>query len=149
MIYMIEFRKINTKDYKSCANALIAAFNQEPWNENWTYEQALTRIDEMMSGRVSCGYVAVDGEAVVGMLIGRIMTYLDWKEVFIDEFSVHPAYQGKNIGSDLLDFAQKQLMQEGISAFVLNTENDKPAVQFYKKNGFKIKDNLVFMAKNF
>ena len=146
---MMEFRKIDNTDYDSCAIALIAAFNHEPWNENWTYEQAFTRIDEMMSGRVSRGYIALDREVVVGMLIGRIMTYLGWKEVFIDEFSVHPAYRGKKIGSDLLDFAQKQLVQEGITAFVLNTESDKPAVQFYEKNDFKIKENLVFMAKNF
>ena len=83
------------------------------------------------------------------MKIGRVMTYLDWKEVFIDEFSVHPAYRGKKIGSKLLDFCQKQLAAEGITTFVLNTERDKPAVQFYESNDFKIKDNLVFMAKNF
>lgn len=146
---MIEFRKIKTTDYETCANALIAAFNDEPWNENWTFEQAFTRIDEIMSGRVSRGYIALDGDVVVGMLVGRIMTYLEWKEVFIDEFSVHPAYQGKKIGSDLLDFAQKQLAQEGITNFALNTESDKPAVQFYEKNNFKIKDNLVFMVKKF
>ena len=80
------------KDIEKCALTLMKAFKEEPWNENWTYEQAYTRIDQIMSARVSRGYVVYDGDIVVSMLSGRIMTYLGFKELWVDEFSVHPDY---------------------------------------------------------
>ena len=74
-IVELEYRTMKTEDYEACARELMLAFHGEPWNETWTYEQAWTRIDEMMSARVSRGYVIYDGDEVVSMLCGRIMTY--------------------------------------------------------------------------
>ena len=71
----IDYCIMQQKDIEKCALTLMKAFKEEPWNENWTYEQAYTRIDEIMSARVSRGYVIYDGDTVVSMLSGRIMTY--------------------------------------------------------------------------
>ena len=112
------------KDFEKCASTLIEAFKEEPWNENWTYEQAYTRIDEIMSARVSRGYVIYDGDTVVSMLCGRIMTYMGFKELWVDEFSVHPDYQRQGIGTKMIEFVRTQLKKETekISYIVLNTE---------------------------
>ncbi|MGN0746088.1 MAG: GNAT family N-acetyltransferase [Aristaeellaceae bacterium] len=144
----MEFRTMTQEDIPACAGTLMAAFAQPPWNENWTQEQAITRIDEIMSARVSRGYVAVEGETVVSMLSGRIMTYLDFKELWVDEFSVHPSYQRKDVGSRMLAFVRGQLMREPekISCIVLNTERGYPSVKFYEANGFRADESLVFMA---
>ena len=68
----MEFRIMTPEDIPACARTLMAAFVQPPWNEHWTHEQAVTRIDEIMSGRMSRGYVAVEGETVVSMLLSLI-----------------------------------------------------------------------------
>ena len=49
------FRTMQESDFPACANELIAAFREAPWNEVWTYEQAYERIDEIMSVWVSRG----------------------------------------------------------------------------------------------
>jgi len=36
-------------------------------------------------------------------------------------------------------------VRDDIGNMVLNTEKSYPAVKFYEKNGFKIKDSIVFM----
>ena len=146
---VLDIRIITVADFSACAETLVAAFKEEPWNENWTLESANTRIDEMMASRMSRGYIIRDDDTVVAMCIGRVMTYMDFKELFIDEFSVHPRYQGQGLGSRLMEFAKSELQKEGIYAMVLNTEKDYPAVKFYEKNGFKILDKLVFMASSF
>ena len=135
-------------DIEKCAHTLIKAFGEEPWNEHWTYEQAYTRIDEIMSARVSRGYIIYDGDTVVSMLCGRIMTYLDFKELWVDEFSVHPDYQRQGIGTKMMEFVRTQLKQEKekISFIVLNTEKGYPSVKFYEANGFEADESLVFMA---
>ena len=145
---MMEYCVMKQEDFGKCALTLMAAFKEEPWNENWTYEQAYTRIDEIMSARVSRGYVIYDGDVVVSMLCGRIMTYLGFKELWVDEFSVNPEYQRKGIGTQMMSYVREQLRQEKekICYIVLNTEKGYPSVKFYEANGFQADESLVFMA---
>ena len=148
MEVLMDYCIMQQKDIEKCALTLMKAFKEEPWNENWTYEQAYTRIDEIMSARVSRGYVVYDGDIVVSMLSGRIMTYLGFKELWVDEFSVHPDYQRQGIGTKMIEYVREQLKQETekISYIVLNTERGYPSVKFYEANGFKADESLVFMA---
>jgi len=138
-------RVINETDIPSCAKALIETFKEEPWNENWTYEEAYTRIDELMASRMSRGFVIVDNDKVVGMCIGRIMTYTGFKELWIDEFSVHPTYQGQRLGSKLLEFTKEALTEEKVGNMCLTTSKGYPAVKFYEQNGFTLSETVVFM----
>lgn len=144
----LEYKIMEQKDFNSCAYELIEAFKEEPWNENWTFEQAYTRIDEIMSATVSRGYVIYDGDVVVSMLCGRIMTYLNFKELWIDEFSVNPKYQRKGIGSKMLDFVREELKKEKdkITYLALNTEKGFPSVKFYESQGFRVEESNIVMA---
>ena len=142
------FRPMTPADFPACAEELIAAFGEAPWSEVWTYDQAHTRIDELMSARVSRGYVCMDGGKCVSMLCGRIMTYQDKKQFWIDEFSVHPAYQRQGVGSRMLAFLREKLQKEPqtIHYMALNTERGFPSVAFYEKNGFVQLESDVCMA---
>ena len=142
------FRTMQESDFPACANELIAAFRAAPWNEVWTHEQAYERIDEIMSARVSRGYVCMDGDQCISMLCGRIMTYQDKKQFWIDEFSVHPDAQRQGIGSRMLAFLREQLQQEpqAVHYMALNTERGFPSVAFYEKNGFVPVESDLCMA---
>lgn len=144
------FKKMESNDIGNCAYELIKAFKEEPWNEEWTYQQAYERIDEIMSARVSRGYVIYDGDVVVSMLCGRIMTYMGFKQLWIDEFSVNPDYQRQGIGTKMLDFVREEMKKEKdkISHLVLITERGYPSVKFYEANGFRMDEKPVFMAAN-
>ena len=143
----LTFRKMEPDDINNCALSLMETFKEEPWNENWTYEQAYSRIEEIMSAPVSRGFVACADTAIVSMLCGRIMTYLDFKELWVDEFSVNPAFQRLGIGSKMLDFVRREVEKEGISYLSLTTDKRYPSALFYEKNGFHVEENVVFMAK--
>ena len=139
------FRTVKETDFESCASGLMSAFKEDPWNENWTYEEAFQRIDELMASRMSRGYVAVAGEQIVGMCIGRLMTYTGFRELGIDEFSIHPGFQNQGLGRKLLDFTKDEVSKEGIFNMCLTTIKGYPAVGFYEKYGFKISQSVLFM----
>ena len=142
------FRPMAPADYPACARELVAAFAGDPWNEVWTDKQAYDRIEEIMSARVSRGFVCMDGDACISMLCGRIMTYQDKKMLWIDEFSVHPAYQRQGVGSRMLAFLRQELQNEPtpINHMALITTRGFPSVDFYEKNGFVAQDGEVVMA---
>lgn len=145
----MNFSIMKAKDFSCCALTLMQAFKEKPWNENWTYEQAYNRILEIMSSKNARGYVLYDQNIVVAMLCGRVMTYLDYKEFVIDEFNVHPLYQGKKIGTQMLQYVQTALKQEieKISYFILNTKKSYSCEFFYQVNGFEIDSSWILMRK--
>jgi aminoglycoside 6'-N-acetyltransferase I len=110
----------------------------------------IKELMNLMSSKVSRGYVGYDTEtsSVIAMLCGRIMTYLEFKEIWVDEFSVHPDYQRMNIGSNLLTFVREEMGKEDekVSGIALTTERGKPSVLFYEKNGIHVEEDVIFMS---
>lgn len=98
----LSFRKIKKDDFSVCAEILMAAYNGAPWNNTWTKEEALFRIEATMSGFNSRGYVVENNEEIIAMCLGRIdYYYSNWSQFCIDEFNVAPTYQGSGIGGNL------------------------------------------------
>ncbi|MBO7473403.1 MAG: GNAT family N-acetyltransferase [Ruminococcus sp.] len=138
-------RRYVPDDLEGAAEVFRSAFAGEPWNENWDKELASTRIRELMSSPQSVGYVCDDGGIIRAVLCGRILTYLHGKEFLIDEFCVTPDMQHCGIGSEVLEYARKDLAHDNIVAMALLTGNGKPSQMFYIKNGFKEIDDMIFM----
>lgn len=63
------------------------------------------------------------------------MTYLGFKELWVDEFSLHPDYQRQGKGTKMIEFVRTQLKdeKEKISYIVLNTEK-----VIYKRRRYEI-----------
>ena len=139
----MEIKKVEQSDLMACAKEMSEAFKVEPWKENWTVEQAYRRFDEIMSAKNALGYCMYDHEQVICTVVGRVMTYLDYKEYNIDDFSVLPSYQGQGIGSKMIEYIRSDL--KGVEYFTLTTHADYPSVSFYTKNGIELSKEIVFM----
>lgn len=63
------------------------------------------------------------------------MIYLGFKELWVDEFSLHPDYQRQVKGTKMIEFVRTQLKdeKEKISYIVLNTEK-----VIYKRRRYEI-----------
>lgn len=140
------FREIQKEDYTSCADSLIAAYANEPWNNPWTLEEALLRIEATMSGFNARGYVIEYEGHIIAMCLGRIDYYFqNWRQFCIDEFNVTPHYQRQGIGRQLFAFAATQLKKEAIQQLFLLTGGAQ-AVTFYEKNGFLTSNEGTMMV---
>ena len=140
-------RRYRPSDLKNAAEVFRGAFAAEPWNEEWSYELAETRINELMSSPQSIGYVAEANGVIQAVLCGRRLKYLHGVEYMIDEFCVSPNMQRSGIGTAVLDYARKELTAEGVAAMVLLTTRGYPSERFYIKNGFESKDAMVLMYR--
>ena len=68
----MNIRKIHAVDYNDCAKNLVAAYAGPPWNNKWTENEALLRIEATMSGFNSRGYVVEEKGKIIAMCLGRI-----------------------------------------------------------------------------
>lgn len=70
------------------------------------------------------------------------------RPMFVEELAVHPDYQGRGVGSFLLEQLEHLARVRGCTHLVLEVaENNKRAVAFYRARHFQKLDAAVFMAR--
>ena len=132
----LHFRSMERADIGACSDLFCKVFSAPPWNEDVSPEEAQRYFDNCFSLASFRGFVAESGGRIVGLAAGFLKPWRKGMEFYLDEFCVAPSFQGKGIGSRLLDEICTRLAEEGVFGAMLNTERAYPAYVFYLKNGF-------------
>ena len=123
-------------DIGACSDLFCKVFSALPWNEDVSPEEAQRYFENCFSLASFRGFVAESGGRIVGLAAGFLKPWRMGMEFYLDEFCVAPSFQGKGIGSSLLDEIRTRLAEEGVFGAMLTTERAYPAYSFYLKNGF-------------
>lgn len=119
------------------AELFKASFGREPWNDDWSDEKQLARyIKEISSSYNSLNYGLIADNKLVALSIGMIRHWWEGTNYNIEEFCVSPEYQSKGIGSRFMALIEADIKERDLCGIFLQTDNDKPAYNFYKRNGF-------------
>ncbi|MHA1462907.1 MAG: GNAT family N-acetyltransferase [Candidatus Heimdallarchaeota archaeon] len=128
---IIEIRKVMKKDLKEIQYICEKCF---PGDDVFEIAETLFEAEHY--------YVALEpiSKEIVGFVIFGIYS-IETAHIMI--FAVHPAHQQKGIGSEILVFTLDEISKSPISRVRLEVKIDnKQAIQFYEKRGFKIKGKL-------
>lgn len=113
------------------------AFAGEPWNDDWSDEaQLLEYIKDISMSRNALNYgLMIDGELAAAAL-GSVRHWWEGTNYNIEEFFIAPNLQGQGLGSRFMELIEEDIKKRGLAGIFLQTDSDKPAYRFYKKNGF-------------
>ncbi|MDI1459571.1 GNAT family N-acetyltransferase [Catellatospora sp. KI3] len=98
---------------------------------------SLTAVAEHLDSGDSACWVALDGETVVGFVLGSQTFELrdDWG--YLEWIAVDPAYQGRGIAGRLVDACCEALFEGGASRVVTDVESSNSAsATLMSRNGF-------------
>jgi aminoglycoside 6'-N-acetyltransferase I len=130
---------------EQCARLLVATFNAEPWNDEWTLDTAKKELTWTMGVPGFVGLVSLD-EGVVAFATGYREPD-DRREVFyLKTFCVKPDAQGTGVGSRLLGHLREHLDKGGVNTIYLITHKGTPAEAFYRKNGYTVNPEDIVMT---
>ena len=132
----LHFRSMERADIGACSDLFCKVFSAPPWNEDVSPEEARRYFENCFSLASFRGFVAESGGRIVGLAAGFLKPWRKGMEYYLDEFCIVPSFQGKGIGSRLLDEICTRLAEKGVFGAMLNTERAYPAYSFYLKNGF-------------
>jgi aminoglycoside 6'-N-acetyltransferase I len=128
------------------ASLLVATFNAEPWNDNWTLDTAKKEITWTTRVPGFLGLVSL-GEGVMAFATGYREPD-DRRDVFyLKTFCVRPDAQGTGVGSRLLGHLKERLGGCGVNTIYLITHKGTPAEAFYRKNGYGVSSEDIVMTQ--
>lgn len=142
----MEFRQFMESDLLDCAQVFIEVFNDEPWNDQWTFEQAVNYLRQQYQTPFFLGILAIEEEAIIGFIYGNKRIWWEGNEFYIHEFGVKKQRRGQGVGGALLDSLAKAV-SEDVTSFSLLTDCGTDAEVFYQKKGFRQIERLVFYHK--
>lgn len=108
-------------------------------------EQLLFEIDGEIVGYAEIAYEITGSDNFVNP---RYFETRDMRPMFVEELASHPDYQGRGVGSFMLEQLQHLARLRGCTHLVLEVaENNKTALSFYRKRNFFKLDAAIFMAQ--
>jgi aminoglycoside 6'-N-acetyltransferase I len=142
------FRDIEGKDLPELLLIYVDVFTASPWNENWQYEDVISRLEWLYDTKGFIGIAAESTQGIAGSILGIMQPTKDMNSFQIREFFVRPALQSKGIGEKLISKLEHRLKTENVGTVSLVTMLGSAAMNFYIKNGYFEERNIVSMIKN-
>lgn len=129
----MEYREVENADIANLANAMSQAYSEDPWNEKWTEERAIRRIQAILGNYQAIGLAAIDNGTVVGGLLGYVDPYANEDFFFVSEIFVVPERKKQGIGKKLL--SELDMLLKGKQIDVVQLISIDYNELFYKKCG--------------
>jgi ribosomal protein S18 acetylase RimI-like enzyme len=116
---------------------------EEIYEEEGT-DQLVFEIEEEIVAYAECSYEVVGSDNWINP---RYFEKRDLRPLFVDELAVHPEYNGRGVGTFVLEQLHHIARVHGLNTLVLEVaENNENALTWYKKRAFKKLDAAIFMA---
>ena len=129
----MEIKLINQNDIPTLAEAMAAAYSEEPWDEKWSQEKAERRIRAILSNFEAMGLAAFEDGKIIGAVLGYVDPYAEEDFFFVSELFVIPEKKKQGLGKQLLTELEKALKEKNVNVIQLISINYNEA--FYKKCG--------------
>jgi ribosomal protein S18 acetylase RimI-like enzyme len=108
-------------------------------------EQLIFEVASEIVGYAECTFEVSGSDNWINP---RFFEKREMRPLFVDEIAVHPEYQGRGVGSFMIEQLQHLARVRGLTHLVLEVaENNTAALAFYRKRSFYKLDAAIFMAQ--
>lgn len=142
----VKILNMNLANLIEYTNLFISVFNSEPWNDSWTEDTAMTRIENMMKTNTFIGKAIYCENDLIGVIWGQKEQSYEGIHFHIQEFCVKTTEQNKGYGKALLEALRKELSSLGITSTYLVTSRGERTEGYYKKRGFTTSEYMILMT---
>jgi ribosomal protein S18 acetylase RimI-like enzyme len=142
-----EFLKLSFRDVNRETVEYQRPRSKQRFEESWDdegIEQLLFEVQNEIVGYAECAFEVTGSDNWINP---RYFQSRDMSPLFVEELATHPEYQGRGVGSFMLEQLQHLARIHGCTHLVLEVaENNEDALAFYKRRDFVKLDAALFMA---
>jgi aminoglycoside 6'-N-acetyltransferase I len=143
----MNYTMIELEDIVEIADVFKTTFNSPPWNDSWSKESAVNRINLQISNINSLGFKATHNNIPIGFVLGNYTGFPEGTGFFIDDLCINPDYQNMGIGKALLEAVENDLKNRNINIIITTTAKGMKSFDFYINNGFNENSATVGLFK--
>lgn len=108
-------------------------------------EQLVFEVGGEIVGYAECAYEVTGSDNWINP---RFFESRDMRPLFVEELASHPSYQGRGVGTFMLEQLQHLARVRGCTHLVLEVaENNENALRFYRRRNFMKLDAAIFLAQ--
>jgi ribosomal protein S18 acetylase RimI-like enzyme len=108
-------------------------------------EQLVFEVGDQVVGYAECAYEVTGSDNWINP---RYFESRDMRPLFVQELATHPDYQGRGVGTFMMEQLEHLARIHGCTHLVLEVaENNENALTFYRRRSFYKLDAAIFMAK--
>jgi len=127
-----------TPVFDSIENSLDTDVYRAFYPDSWQVSQQKA-VEEVCAAKDTKVWVAIDSDSTVGFVAAKLHSEDSMGEIYM--VAVEPDFQGRGIGSALIDVALEWMKDAGMSIAMVETGSDRghaPARRTYEKAGFDL-----------
>lgn len=143
----MQIREIKSGDITACADILCSVYNNDLWRNRWEQATAKEYLSDVFNMPKFLGYVMVENGEILGALFAREKVWWSGSEVYVEELFVKRSHQGRGYGAMLMNCVEQYVLEKGLAGITLATNRYAPAADFYRRNGFKDCEHVLFLCK--
>ena len=140
-------REIRRSDIPACADILCSVYNNDLWQNRWKQATAMEYLSDIFNMPKFLGYVIEEDGAILGGLLAREKVWWSGSEVYVEELFVKRSHQGRGYGAMLIKRMEQYVQENSLAGITLSTNRYAPAADFYRRNGFKDCEHVLFLCK--
>lgn len=136
MVGTVELRVFETQNLSEAGAVYAACFNEPPWQDGWTNESAVQRLEALLQFPTALSQIAFLEGSLVGLAIGHVEPWVDGPHFYLSELCVSPAHRNRRVGSALMEGLLGRLSMCGVVSVYLLTERASAAEGFFRAHDF-------------
>ncbi len=144
-IIVMKIRTATKNDVKEIAKLMLEEFSKPPFKEKTTINSVIKSLNFYFKiGKV---FVAIVDKNIIGVVVSKVEQWWQGPVILIEDLAIKEDFKKRGVGKNLMDKVEAYAKNNKIKAISFSTHKKSSAVKFYKKRGYKIEKNTLFMRK--
>jgi len=141
----IQLNLATKKDFNELAKIYSEEFSKTPYNEPWTLEKALKKLD-IFSKYCDIWNILYENKSV-GFIIINPNQWCPGEIAFGEEIAIKSEFQNKGIGTKTFEMIFEKYKKRGFKRFMGMENKSSKAKSLYNKIGVKESETYVIIEK--
>ncbi len=138
----VEIRKANKYDLKKISNKMLSEFSKSPFNEKHSLKEVMKSLKFYF--RIGEIFLIKKEEKILGGIVFKIEEWWEGKVLIIEDLFG----DSEKINMELLNFVEEYAEKKSYEKICFSTNKKSKGIKNYKKKGYKLEKNTIFMFKN-
>lgn len=141
----MKIEKATKKNIGEIGKLMKEELSKPPFNENDSLKSVLkSLIFYYKNGEI---YFTKEDNEIIGLLVFQIEQWWEGPVIILQDLVVKRKSQKHNVGKDLMKFIEGYAINKKVKRIYFETNKKSPAVNFYKRLGYKINKDRLSMSK--